>query len=86
MRPTRERGGELASLPRVDAKTDARQPILVTVCSTRECGGELASERRDDHAIGRNRGPVLAGAGVRLDAPERADARNIGIPIKGAEG
>ena len=68
MRHTRERGGKLASLPGdYDAKTDARQPILVTVCSTRECGGELASQSRDD-AIGRNRGPVLAGAGVTLDA------------------
>lgn len=57
MRPTRERGGNLASLPGDDdANTDARQPILVTVCSTRECGGELASQSRDDHAVGRNEG------------------------------
>jgi hypothetical protein len=52
VRPTRERGGELASQSRDDhANTDERQPILVTVCSTRERGGELASQSRGDHAI-----------------------------------
>jgi hypothetical protein len=53
VRPTRERGGELASQSRVDdSNNDARQPIVVTVGSTRECCGEFASQSRDYHAIG----------------------------------